>query len=287
MISFYKWKRLGVFTLLGTLPVLIFIMIFLSSVEFIIVDPIYLVIALMASLLVAVILIIMGGRMLRHPFISMLEGKGLLSMILDSTGLVGLFNVVVDAPRMKGIFPVKGVEEVEDTYNTDLMHRLFVPRDAKLTKAVSFKHDDNGNVVVDRYVDVLVLPTGDEKYDHLFSLENRPTFIYNKVIGKFMSRDGLAKFEKDLMLKHNALNILRKVQEIDVNFRNFARYTGELLKPEKKGIFANPIIKYILIGLVVLMIIVIMMLFLPAFLESGSKIMPPRTTIPFIRGGLL
>jgi len=280
MISFYKWKRYAIFSLLGTLPTMIFIMVFFPSIKIIIVDPINIVISLAASMLVAAIIIIIGNKMLRHAFTNMIEGKGLLAFILDSTGIMACFNVLVNAPAMKGIFNRKGVADVEDTYNVDLMHRLIVPRDATLTKAVTFDRDETGKIVLGESVDVLVLPHGDSKYDNLFAFENKPAFIYNKVLGKFLSRDALAKFEKDIMLKHNALNILRKVQEIDINFRNFGRYAGELLHPKKGFLSNNPIIKYIIIAAIVGLIIMVILMFLPGLIQSGAKIMPPSTTIP-------
>jgi len=280
MISFYKWKRQTVFLLLGIVPFLLFLMVFFATlkfytiqgIRFVYIDPTNLIISILVAVIVIIVIMLLGNRWLRHAFTNMLEGKGLLTFILDSTGLIGSFNVKVDAPKMTGVFPQKGIQDIEDIYDVDLMHRLMVPKDITMTKAVTFEKDEKGNFKFGESVDVLVLPKENEKYEHLFSFENRPVFIFNKVMRKFLSRDALAKYEKDIEIKHNALNILRKVQETDTSFRNFGRYIGENIKPVKKGLFASPFVKYFLIAAVIGFVIFIILLFVPGLLNAGANI---------------
>lgn len=282
MISFYKWKKNAVFLTLGIVPIVIFIMILFSTIQyytfegirFMYFDIIFVLISLMVAIATAVIIMIMGNRLLKHAFTSMLEGKGLLTFILDSTGVIGSFNVAVNAPKMRGINPGGNAPVIEDIYDTDLLQRLIVPKDAGMTKALTLTKDDNNNITFGEEVDVIILPKADENYKNLFAFENRPVFIFNKVMNKFLSRDALATYEKDLEIKHNALNILRKVQDTDINFRNFGRYIGENIKPIKKGLFASPFMKYIIIGAIVLLIVFVLIMFVPGILQAGSKIMP-------------
>jgi hypothetical protein len=282
MISFYKWKKQAIYIMLGVIPLLLFLMIFFATLKsytiqgmrFIYIDGMNLVISFIVAVVTAIVLMIIGNRWLRHAFTSMLEGKGLLTFILDSTGLIGTFNVRVDSPKMRGILPQKNLADIEDIYDTDLMHRLMVPKDTTMTQAITFEKDDNGDLKFGETVDVIVLPKENEKYEHLFSFENRPVFIFNKVMRKFLSRDALAKYEKDIEIKHNALNILRKVQETDTSFRNFGRYIGENIKPGKRGFLASSLVKYILLAGVIGLIVFIIILFVPGFLNAGANLGP-------------
>lgn len=288
MLSFYKWKKNAIFILLGTVPLLLFLMVFFPTIKFyefegmrlMYLDVINVMISILVAVIATIVIMLIGNRWLRHAFTSMLEGKGLLTFILDSTGVMGTFNVQVDAPKMRGAFQPKNMPAIDDTYDTDLLHRLMVPKDATMTKAITFEKDEQGNFKFGEPVDVLVLPKAEEKYEHLFMFENRPVFIFNKVMRKFLSRDALATYEKDIEIKHNALNILKKVQETDINFRNFGRYIGENIKPIKKGFFASNYVKYILLAAIIGTIVFILLMFVPGILNAASNVGVPSIPSP-------
>lgn len=280
MISFYKWKKHAVFVMLGVIPLMIFLLIFFPTIKFfnyeglrfMYLDYTMVAVSIAIAFIVAVVIIFVGSRWLRHAFTDMLEGKGLLTFILDSTGVLGSFNTRVMTPKMQGVFPQKGMAPVEDIYDSDLLYRLMVPKDAGFSKAVSFSKDEEGKIVLGEEVDVLVLPKADESSKVLFRFENRPVLIFNKAMNKYLSRDALAKYEKDIEIKHNALNILRKVQETDISFRNFGRYIGENIKPMKRGIFGSPLMKWVIYGAIIALIVFIILLFVPGFLSAGSNL---------------
>ena len=104
-------------------------------------------IAIIVSFIVAIIIMIIGNRWLRHAFTAMLEGKGLLTLILDSAGVIGSFNVQVDTPKMKGILPGKNATTIEDIYDTDMQHRLIVPKDATMTQAFTIEKKQWPNTI--------------------------------------------------------------------------------------------------------------------------------------------
>ena len=54
---------------------------------------------MMAGLLTSVLL---GNLLLKNPFTSMLEGKGLLVLNLDSTGIIRPSIIGLDSPYIKG-----------------------------------------------------------------------------------------------------------------------------------------------------------------------------------------
>lgn len=284
MFAFYKFKKYAIQMMLGIMPMLVFMIIFIATAAAVFIDPLFFVIAFMASIIVIAVIIIIGNLMLRHPILSMLEGKGLLTFIYDSTGLIRSFNVMVNAPNMTGV-PPGTKEPLEDTYDTDLMFRLLLPETATMTDAFMLEKNEDGSIKLGEKKKVLVLPSEKDKFDHLFSFEARPTFIFNSILGKFLSRDALASFEKDIVLKHNALNILKKVQETTNHFRDFGRYAGELTKP-KQGFWArNSLLRWIVIGSIIALIIFVILLFVPGFLSAfsstgGGGILPPPPTIP-------
>lgn len=284
MISFYKWKKTAILMLMGIVPLIVFLLMLFSmgirrdplpgfpGLYYNIINPMGIAAALAAAVVIIIIIYFLGNRLLRHAFTDMLEGKGLLTFVLDSTGLIHSFNVKVNAPKMEAIPQGKIIGSIEDIYDTDLMHRLMIPKDIDADVAYRFEQTEDGIKLSDP-VNVIVLPETDDKYDKLFSFMNRPVFIFNKVMNKFLSRDALAKYEKDIEIKHNALNILRKVQETDVSFRNFGRYVGENIKPTKGGLFGGSnIVKWIILAAVIGIIIMIILMFIPGFLSASSNI---------------
>lgn len=282
MVSFYRFKRLGFYSCLLTVPFLVFLILFFTmglkrlylgeGVYITTLDPINTLICAIASFAVGIVIIFMGGWLLRHPLLSMLEGKGLIAWILDSTGLIGIFNVVVNAPSMIGKKPGLKDVDITETYDTDIMHRVIFPKAAPLCQGIEVSKDAIGRVVFKEKM-VLVLPDEEKRHDTLFKFESVPCFIYNKVLGQFLSRDVLAKNEKDMQLKHSALNILQKIVSIGDQFRDFGRYAGELTRPKPSGLFARmPWLKWVLIGVVILVVIMIILMFvLPSTGGGGSS----------------
>ncbi len=275
MWSFYRFKRYAFYIALLTLPFLVFMMMFLTmglkrvylgeGLYTTILSPVDTLICIVAAIVIGGVIIAVGNRMLRHPMLNMLEGKGLLTFILDSTGLINLFNVVVDAPKMIGKKPGAKNTDLNETYDVDIMHRIVFPKDAPLTMGYEISQDAKGKAVLKEKM-VLVLPDDEKRHDTLFKFESIPVFIYNKVMGQFVSRNLLANNEKDIQLKHNSLNILYKLADIGDQFRDFGRYAGELTKPKPAGLFAKmPWLKYVLIAAVILVVIMVVIMFVPGF----------------------
>lgn len=285
MISWYKFKKYAVFISVLAVPLVIFFLLFfmiglkhyeLEKDFFItVLSPIDTLICIIVSIAIGGVIIFIGNRFLRHPILNMLEGKGLLTWVLDSTGLIHTFNVIVDAPKVIGKKPGLNNVDLDETYDKDLMHRIVFPKDVPYTTGYEVSRDGNGNAVVTEKK-ILVLPDKEEQHEHYFKFESIPVYIYNKVLGQFLSRDLLAKNEKDIQLKHGTLNILQKLTDIANQFRDFGRYAGELTKPKKTGLFARlPWLKWALIGIIIVFIIMIILMFVPGFMEAGSRLGPP------------
>lgn len=282
MISLYRFKRYAFYITLLAVPFLIFIiMFFMIGLKrydlgggFIatVISPIDTLICIIVTIVAGGVIIGVGSRILQHPLLSMLEGKGLLTWILDSTGLIGTFTVNVNAPEITGKKPGLKNIDLNENYDTDIMHRIIFPKAAPLTKGYMISKDATGQNIIEEK-NILVLPDKEEQHETFFKFESVPVFIYNKVLGQFLSRDLLAKNEKDMQLKHGTLNILYKLGAIGDQFRDFGRYAGELTRPKKQGLFARFWwLKYVLILFVVIFIIIIIAMFIPSFLDAGSNI---------------
>ena len=278
MWSFYRFKRYAFYITLLTLPFLVFMIMFLTmglkrvylgeGLYTTLLSPLDTLICIVVTIVTGGIIIAVGNRLLRHPILSMIEGSGLLTFILDSTGLINLFNVIVDAPRMIGKKPGMKNVDLNETYDVDIMHRIVFPKDAPLTKGYEISRDATGKSVFTEKM-VLVLPDDEKRHDTLFKFESVPVFIYNKVMGQFISRNLLANNEKDIQLKHSSLNILYKLASIGDQFRDFGRYAGELTKPKPSGLFAKmPWLKYVLIAAVILVVIMVILMFVPGFTKG-------------------
>lgn len=282
MLSAYKFKRYIFYIMLLAIPFLVFMILFFTmglkrlylgdGIYTTLISPFDTLICIVASMVTGGVLIAIGSHMLNHPMIKMIEGKGLLTFILDSTGLIGVFNVVVNAPRLLGKRPGMKNVDLDETYDVDIMHRLVFPKGAPLTKGYMMSKDDQDRPVFEEKM-VLVLPDEEKKHDMLFRFESSPVFIYNKVMGQFISRNLLANNEKDMQLKHSSLNILYKLQSIGDQFRDFGRYAGELTKPKPAGLFAKmPWLKWVLIGVVILVIIMVIIMFVPGFTKGFGNL---------------
>lgn len=282
MISFYRFKRYAFYLTLLAVPFLFFIIMFFTiglkriylgeGFYVTVISPIDTLICIVGSLVFGGVIIAIGNKILRHPMLTMIEGKGLLSLILDSTGLIGCFNVIVNAPKMLGKKPGENLE-LDETYDVDIMHRIIFPKDAPLVQGFEVNRDETTGKTFFKPKMVLVLPDEEKKHDTLFRFESMPVFIYNKVMGQFLSRNMLAKNEKHMQLKHSSLNILYKLATLGDVFRDFGRYAGELTRPKPKGIFARwPWLKYVLIGVVILVIILIIFMFIPGFSKSFGNL---------------
>jgi hypothetical protein len=282
MISFYRFKRYAFYITLLAVPFLFFIIMFFTiglkriylgeGLYVTVISPVDTLICIIGSMVFGMVIIAIGNKILRHPIITMIEGKGLLSMILDSTGLIGCFNVIVNAPKMMGKKPGENLE-LDETYDVDIMHRIIFPKDAPLVQGFEINRDEITGKTFLKNKMILVLPDDETKHDTLFQFESRPVFIYNKVMGQFLSRNMLAKNEKHMQLKHSSLNILYKLATLGDVFRDFGRYAGELTRPKPKGLFARwPWLKWVLIGLVILIIVMIIFMFIPGFSKSFGNL---------------
>lgn len=193
--------------------------------------------------------IIISKVLLKNPFSDMLEGKGLLCLNIDSTGILKPFILKVHQPYVKGFI---GKTPVNDIYNRSAVISLANPQ--KLGKATE---KTEGGLHID---------ISQEEFNQArFGLYHYPALIYNGQLKSLVTKDYLSEKEKSGFAEHGILYLNRKMEELTGILRDFGRYVVELTKP-KGSIFQNKWFWIVVVGLVILLAL----LFAPTIIKQFS-----------------
>lgn len=257
MMNINKFRRNFGLVILGCLPTVLFV---LGTTIFF--DLFYGIFLMMVGILVGSLVAI---HFLKHPFHDMVYGKGLGTMVLDSTGLIlPLLADVSERPYIRT--RIKGVLK-ESIYNRDIVHYLNPPVKTEIVRIneTVLETDPATNetyeVETGKVTSWIRLPDSSEigfQNNVKYSLGGSiPFLIYNGVIDEFLSKDSLARFEHDSFEKMLALNTQQKLNDILRNIRDFARYSVRSFG-EQKGFFANrPWMKWVVIAAVAFIFIMV------------------------------
>lgn len=203
--------------------------------------------------------------MLKNPFSDMLEGKGILALNLDSTGIITPFIMKVKSPYVSG--KLKG-SHVTDVFDRDAVMQLSTPINSP-----------NPAVIKDDKTITIVL--NEEAYNKArFALYTYPTIIYNEQIKSVLTKDFLGDKEKDSFAEHGVLYLNRKMEELTSSIRDFGRYVVETLKP-KTSLFASKwvwIIIIIIVGVLIAMFAPAIMSAIKGSMSKGAEVLPQGIT---------
>jgi len=254
-MTVFMFKKLLLFFINSISSIIVFSLILLLTYD--------LAISLAGSLMIGIALSFIFSKLLSHPFLQMLEGKGILALTIDSSGVVKPFICRVNPPKVW--FKLDG-KELDDVWDRNLVFYLDQPQEGRYAIAKG----SNG-----KEYEVLVLgEKGSDKSDKLYNFSGYPLFIYNKQLESFLTKDSLMKFESQTLAKHNIIRLNAKVDELVSNIRDFARYVVEQTKPKKSLLSSSNII---IIMLIIAIITIFVVLLLPNFV--GSFIPQPQTPI--------
>jgi len=261
-INMFVIKKGIAFLLASIIPGLLFI-IFILQFGLIWGTAIFVAVAIFFSLL--------GSRLIRHPVMSMLEGKGMLVLSYDSTGRIDMFNVQYKAPFLEGKFQNKNVTTV---FDRELIHNLRVPKEGYLVDAEVV--DEKGKVI-DK-VKVLKIPDEDE---YKFGMESYfPVLIYNKNLDTFLSKTVLSDLEKYAFVKHLVLYLLKKTEELVGWMRDFGRYIIEFAKPKERFAFIKKWWFWLLIGFIVMLLIIFLLPAIGQLMGGFMSAFPKPARVP-------
>lgn len=192
--------------------------------------------------------ILAGTLMLRTPFTPMLEGKGILCLDVNSTGIIRPFVVAVRPPYIHG--KVAG-QDVTDVFDRETVFQLATPK----LNSTAATPNNKGGITID---------LDEEEYNSgRFALFHFPVLIWNSQIGSIITKDFLAEAEKTLYAEHSVIYLQRKVEELTGHVRDFGRYIVEQLKP-KGSMFAN---KWV-IWIIIIFAIILIAMFAPSIINS-------------------
>lgn len=250
-----KVKKYIGFTLIAGLPTLMFFLFQLFNYGFL-----FGLLAWFLGLILAMILTTMV--LYKHPFISLAENKGLVVLTIDSTGVIQPYIIQSDGRNMGG--KIRG-RQSHSTFDRNVMGYLRMPKPATLVKKLFKKPTpeemienkitpaqlkeqkeryDNANFEIQE----LKTPKGD-KSSFGYAFGGMPCLFYNTKLDTFISKEDLVNLESDGTIKHFVGYLKQKVEELNINLRDFGRYVVEQTRPKKgSDIFKNPMFWIILLG---------------------------------------
>lgn len=213
--------------------------------------------------------------LLRNPFTQMIEGKGIMVLNIDSTGVITPFLVGVQSPYIRGRFQGK---EVNDVFDREAVFNLAGPKLKGGTATPITEGEDQGGILI---------RLNEEDYNRgRFAMFHYPVLLWNNQIKSIVTKDFLSEMEKTAFAEHGVLYLNRKMEELTSVVRDFGRHVVELLKP-KQGLFGNNWVIWLVIGLVVLLLA----MFGPAVWQQLSKFTAPAaqavSTAASANGGLV
>ena len=269
----YLVKKWIAFMLLSTMPLMVFILCLIG--------PFDLLWSLSITGMVIIVLCFVARRLLRHAFTAFLDGSGIVTFDISSTGVISaLLALMPEPPKINTRL---GAKNVSDMYERDLVHTFIVPKKATLCSGLVV-NDEMFNMLKENLgsdaveTDLLKMPK--EDHNKLFMFEGKPTFVYNRNLDMFVGKDMLSKLETESTLLHAANHITHLIKNLSEAVDPFARYVVELTAPKKSWLAGK--MKWILIALVVIVIIIMVALLLPAMLSGMGGL---QNIIPAGSGG--
>jgi len=206
----------------------------------------------MVSMLILAVMLgvgfIIGNTLLKNPFTMLLEGKGLLAINLDSTGILRPFIISVKSPYIHGNFQKN---EIKDVFDRATVLHLAAP----VKNDIPAERTKEGG---------LKFELSEKAYNRFrFAMFHYPVLLWNDQLKTFLTKDYLADGEKTSFAEHNVLYLNRQLEDLTKHIRNFGRYIVDNLKP--KGQFLKSPIFWVII---IIFIVVMLLLFAPAIVET-------------------
>ena len=242
MLNVYKIRRIASYILASFIPATTFgVLLFMYGIWAGIIGLIF----------SSIIMVFIGGAMIKNPFRSVLEGKGILGLTMDSTGILDLFVLGVHDDRLKG--KLHGLD-IEDIFNREAVFQTRTPKNG--TYHIVEKGENKGTVVV-----ALDQP---EFNRARFSMLGIPTVIWNKQAKSILTKEFFSDKEKDSFAEHSIIYLNKNLKELNNSMRDFSRYVVETTLQKGGGLLSSKW-TWIIIGVAILIMII---LFGPAILNS-------------------
>jgi hypothetical protein len=164
--------------------------------------------------------VLLSCLLLKNPFTDMLEGKGILALNIDSTGVIKPFIVSVQQPYIIGWLNKTWIKGI---FDRALVFNMAVPTKTKTPAKLNPGCKDKG----------IALVLDEDEYNRArFGFFHYPVLIYNQNVQSFVTKDFLSDTEKTTFAEYLALYLNRKMEELTSAVRDFGRHVVELSKPQ-------------------------------------------------------
>ena len=195
---------------------------------------------------------VLSNLLLNNPYRAMLEGKGLLSFNMDSTGVISPFIVGLQNPYIKG---KKDGQKIKDVFDRAAVFTLQEPNESK----ENFIEQDN------KENEIKLTLSKDDYNKSKFGQLNFPVLIWNDQIKQFLTKDFFSDGEKQATAEHAILYLTKLVEELNINLLNFGRYIVETTNPNKDSWLKG---NWWVILLIIFVIVVLGIMFGPAIMDK-------------------
>jgi len=263
MINVYKLKKTGALLFVGLFTVIFFVV----GAQF---YGFWIGLGTMfAGLITSYFL---ANYMLKTPFSDMLEGKGIMAIDLNSTGIITAFIVNVDPPYIRG--QLRG-KPVVDVFDRNAVFNLKVPKKNKgpFSRNLRVAYDEGppkppegaGEIWRDDQGSINFSISEDKYNKARFALQQYPVLLYNSQIGSILTKDFLSEQEKTAFAEHQVLFLNQQMQNLTGHVRDFGRYIVEFMKPGKSRFGGAKMWVTIII---VILVIILVALFAPSIINT-------------------
>jgi|GEM_PF-4863694 len=211
--------------------------------------------AIIIWLLTTFVFIPITSLILKNPFTTMLEGKGLLVLNMDSTGIIEPFIVGLNQPFIMGKY--KG-QEIKDVFDRKATFHISKP--TKLNKSAQITKEGGLKLEL----------TNEELNKARFAFGQYPVLIWNDMIKSLLTKDFIAEKERSF-IEHPLLFMNEQLRELNKNILAFGRYVVETTRPIKEFFAKNKWVVWLIIILLLLGLgIYLFPKIMPAFQHSIS-----------------
>lgn len=222
--------------------------------------------AIGGGVVVTMLGILLGSLIIRNPFSQMMEGQGILTFQLSSTGILDIFISKVNQPYIQN--EKKGMNDI---FDRETVYNLNPP-----ISAGQLNQNEDGS---------LTLQLTKEEYGRAkFGMMQYPVLIYNSQIKSLLTKDFLSDQEKIAFSEHSIIYQNQKLHELTSIVRDFGRYVVELTKPVTKvSLLQNKwfwIIMIIFGGVVLLLFAPSMFTVIKGGMAGATKSLPAIVSTP-------
>lgn len=181
--------------------------------------------------------------LLKNPFSEMLEGKGVIVLDMNSTGIIRPFIFSVKSPFVHGKI---GKQKIRDIFNRKAVFSMTPPITVKKGE-VTVKEDGG-----------IDLRMSEEEYNRgRMAFLHYPAMIYNSQIRTLVTKDWFSDSESSNFIEHTLLYYGKVLEELNSNTRDFGRYVVESLKPIKSFFEGKNWVIWVIAAIIVILLIML------------------------------